>query len=270
MSSVTKITKGSRRKPKMMKIAAQDIHVDPTVQRKLIPARVRAIADHMDIDALGVFTVSDRGAGNYVALDGQHRLVAMERVGIGEWEVDCKVYVGLSVEQEAAIFRRLNNTRRITAWDDFSKGLIEGDSECVAINNICEQHGLKVTSSGRDGTITCISKLRQTYASKNGRPDGELLSDVLEDSIAAWGHTYPGVEKSILGGLAIVHRTYGKGFDRAALINKLAKFTGGPSGLLGKARSQQEFSSGSLERLVAEIIVTLYNKSRRAGKLEAL
>lgn len=270
MSAVTRITKGSRRKPKIMSIPAHGIHIDPTVQRSLIPARVKWLADRMDLDALGVFTVSDRGSGNYVVLDGQHRLAAIERVGMGEWEVTCHVYTGLSLDQEAALFRRLNDTRKITPWDDFSKGLVEGDDECIAINTICMQHGLEVEGYGKDGKITCVLKLRQIYASKNGRPDGELLSDVLEDSISAWGHTYPGVEKNILGGLAIVHRTYGKEFDRAALVNKMAKFPGGPSGILGKAKALRDISSSSLERLVAEVMVGLYNKGRRSGKLEAL
>lgn len=270
MAPVTKITKGSRRKPKILNIPAKQIRVDPEVQRQLIPARVSKLTEAMDLDGLGIITVSERGKGDLIALDGQHRIAALEQLGMGEWEVTCHVYSGLSKAQEAALFRRLNDTRKITPYDDFSKGLVEGDEECLAINEIIESHGLRVAGYGSDGTITCVSKLRQLYESKNGRADGAVLADALTDSLAAWGVRYAAVEKNILGGLALVHRTYGSEVDRPALVNKLSKYKGGAAGLLGTARQLKDLRSASMERLVAAVIVEVYNRGRRSGQLEAL
>lgn len=270
MSSVTKITEGSRRKPKVKQIPANQIHVDPEVQRDIIPARVKALADKMDLDGLGVLTVSDRGSNGIIALDGQHRLAALEQLGMAEWEVTCLVYTGLSVAQEAALFRRLNDTRKITPFDDFSKGLVEGDETCLAINEIVEAHGLRVKGYGGDGNVTCVSKLRQVYGINGVAPVGEILDRTLEDSTEAWGVRYSAVEKNIIGGLAIVHTTYAEEIDRPTLVKKLAKYKGGASGLIGTARQLKELRSASVERVVAAVIVEVYNRGRRSGQLDAL
>jgi len=271
MDSVTKITQGSRRKAKTTTIAACDIRVDPEVQRGIIPARVKALAEKLDLDALGVFTISDRGGRDYVAIDGQHRLAALERVGMGEWEVTCHVYSGLDMSQEAALFRRLNDTRKITPFDDFDKGLKEGDETCVAINEIVEGYGLTVKAGGgSDGSISCVNKMRQIYSINGVAPVGEVLSRTIEDALGAWGVTYAAVDKSVLGGLALVHKTYLDEIDRPALVKKLAKYKGGASGLLGTARLLKDLRSAPLERIVAQVIVETYNRGRRSGQLDAI
>lgn len=270
MAPVTQITKGSRRKPRIELVRADRLRVDEKVQRQLIPTRVKALAAKLDLDALGVFTVSERSKDNLVVLDGQHRLAAVLHHDMGEWEVTCHIYRGLSEAQEAAMFRRLNDTRKITPFDDYSKGLVEGDGECLAINEIVEGHGLVVRHAGRDGAITCIKKLRDLYVSDNGVPDGSVLDATLEVAIEAWGSRYTAVEKNILGGLAIVLRTYGDELERSKLIEKLAKYKGGPSGLLGKARLLKEVRSASIERLVASLVVQTYNAGRSANRLPEL
>lgn len=270
MAPVTRITKGSRRKPQIEPVRADEIRIDEKVQRTEIKARTKAIAANLDLDGLGIVTLSERANGEKVCLDGQHRVLALLFHDMGEWEVTCHVYKGLTVAQEAALFRRLNDTRKITPFDDFSKGLVEGDEDCIAINEIVNRHGLAVRHAGRDGAITCVSKLRQLYVSNNGVPNGATLNDTLAVSIEAWGLRYPAVEKNILGGISIVLRTYGDEVDRPVLINKLSKLSGGPSGLLGKARMLKEVRDASVERLVASIVVQTYNRSRSAGKLGEL
>ena len=235
----------------------------------MIPARLKKLTDQLDLDALGVITVSDRGNGEYVAIDGQHRIAALLANDMGEWQISCNIYKGLSLAQEAALFRRLNDTRKITAWDDYQKALVEEDPEALAIDHIVRQHGLKVATNSSDGNITCVTKLRQLYQSKDGLPAGENLSEALGIAMEAWGPKSTAVEKSILGGIAFVLRAYPE-IDRQALAVTLGKFAGGPANLLGKARLMKEIRSGSVERLVASVIVGAYNKSRRRGKLADL
>jgi len=269
-AAVTAITKGSRRKPRIVEVPAEKLKIDQQVQRRLIPARVKALADKLDLDGLGILTVSERANGDLVVLDGQHRVAALLQHDMGEWEVTCHVYRGLTLAQEAAFFRRHNNQRPITPYDDFSKGLVEGDEVCCEVNAIVEGHGLHVAGAGRDGAITCVKKLLQLYAGSNGTPDGALLDATLDLAVATWGLRYAAFEKNVLGGVAIVLGTYGDEVDRAKLIEKLAKFPGGASGLLGKARMLKEIRSTSVERLVAAVIVEVYNRSRRGGKLASL
>lgn len=269
MTPATRIVENAESVPTVEHIRADQIKIDERVQRALIPARAKKLTDELDLDALGVVTVSLRDSGIYVAIDGQHRIAALLANEMGEWEVICNVYRKLSTAQEAALFRRLNDTRKITAYDDYTKGLVEGDPEIVAINGIVQQHGLKVGTYGGDGWITAVTKLRKLYQAKDGLPAGENLNEALDVAIKAWGPVYSAMEQSVLGGLALVLRKYPEA-DRASLIEGLAKFGGGPAGILGKGRLLREIKSSSVERLCAEVIVETYNKRRRTGKLDPL
>lgn len=266
MSSLSKITGKSKRKTQMKTIAVKDLHIDPTVQREIVPTRVNDLATEMDLDGLGVVVVSDRGNKRYFVLDGQHRIAALMQLGFGDWEVNCLVYSGLKIEQEAAIFRRLNNTRKITPFDDFTKGLVEKDPECLHINQIVTRHGFSVSKGGGDGSLTCVSRARKVYK----RDGGKTLDQTLATVSAAWGDAYPGVEKDILGGLALLHEKYGGQLDRGSLVKKLSKFQGGPSGLLGTAKAARAVKAGSIEKLVFDVVLTEYNKGKRSGRLTNL
>lgn len=265
-AGVAKITKGSRKRPYIKQIPAQDIKVDPRVQRQLIPARVKSLAGKLDLDALGVLLISKRPKGDYFVLDGQHRIAALMAEDLGEWEVQCQVYEGLNLQQEAEFFRTHNNTRAITPFDDYDKGLIAEDAEVLAIDRILKKHGFKMAGSTRDGAISAVVAVRMIY-----RVDqGETLDLTLSTIVAAWGARASSVEKPILTGMAKVLRIYGDELDRGVLVSKIAKNTGGASGVLGKARALRDLYPDSLEALVAKVIVGIYNTGRRAGRLADL
>jgi hypothetical protein len=265
----TRIVDTAQSIPAVETVPVADINVDETVQRGLIPARLKKLAEELDLDALGVVTVSQRDNGEYVVIDGQHRLAALKEHEMGEWDLTCNVYRHLTLAQEAALFRRLNDTRKITSYDDYSKGLVEGDPEIVAINGIVQRHGLKVRNYGHDGTVTCVTKIRQLYQSKDGLPAGQNLDEALEVSLGAWGQKAAAVEKSLLGGIALVLRKH-PDIDKRSLTEGLAKFGGGAAGVLGKARLFKEVKAASIEKLCGEVIVENYNKRRRQGKLDSV
>lgn len=223
-----------------------------------------------DLDAIGILTVSLKPDGTLLVLDGQHRLKALLELGLPEWPVKCHVYKGLTDAQDSALFRRLNDTRRPTAYDDFRHGVREGDPECVGITEIVESVGLHIEDQHRDGAIACVTALRNVYRSSNGRPNDSALRDALETAIAAWGRRADAVEGHIIHGLGLVFREHGDEIDRAVLIKKLAKFPGGPAGLLGRARSLREIRTGTIARLVAAIAVESYNRGKRSGKVASL
>lgn len=261
---VSKITQGSRKRPTIKDVRTDLIKVDARVQRALIPARVKKLADNLDLDAIGIITVSERERDDYYVLDGQHRLEALKRVELGEWEVTCHVYRGLSLAQEAAFFRRHNDTRAITPYDDYSKGLVEGDPECLAIEEILSKNGFKMHGSARDGVISAVVKVREIF-----RVDaGDLLDDTLRVLVAAWGARAASVEKPILGGMAKVLHTFEGEVETAKLIQKLQKSQGGASSVLGKARSMKDLYAASVETLVAKVIVATYNTGKRGGRLD--
>lgn len=258
------------KKSRIIQLCADELKFDEDYQRKVIHARVRRLADKLDLDSLGVVTVSERKDGFYV-VDGQHRILALRHHDFGEWKVKCQVYSDLKREEEAALFRTLNDTRRITPWDDFKAGIIEGDPESLEIRRICKVAGLRVSSGNQDGVISCVASMRQIYRNDDGRPGPEVLKEALEVAVAAWGVQSSSVEGKIIEGLSIVLSTYGpEEMDRPALIKKLSKIGGQGAGLLGLARSMREHRQAGVARCVASVVVDLYNKGRRSGALPAL
>lgn len=263
-ADVSKITQGSRKRPTIKEIPVDQLKVDPRVQRALMPSWVKELTETLDLDALSVLTVSERSPGDFFVLDGQHRLEALKYHDMGEWEVTCHVYRGLSLAQEAAMFRRNNKQKQIKPYDDYTKGLVEGDPICVGIERILARNGLVMKPSSSDGAISCVVKIKQLYE----LDEGKLLDDALGTCIAAWGARATAVEKPMVGGMAIVLKTFGQEIDRANLAKKLTRSAGGASGVLGKARALKDLSSDPVDKLVARVMVAIYNQGRRGGRLD--
>lgn len=252
---------------KMMSLAANRFSVDHSYQRDVLPSRVKHIAEDLDLDALGVFAISLRPGDVYVLLDGQHRWQAMMHHGVGEWEVLCRVYSGLTVDEEAALYRQLNDTRRISAWDDFKAGVVSEDEECLDILRIAKRAGWVVGNQAKDGMVACIAMLRTLYRREGG---AKALGRALEDARQAWGENHVGAERYILAGLHKIHSTYNGDLDRPAFIAKIAKAKGGPAGILGTAKAMQAMSAKHVGALCAAVMVEHYNRGRRDGKLAEL
>lgn len=241
---------------------------DERVQRSLRPVRVRALAANLDLDGIGVITVSRRADGRLVILDGQHRIQALIDAGMGEWPVTCRVYHGLDVAREAALFRVLNNTSKTTAIEDLIKGITAGDPESVAISHIAARNNLWIALQSGEGLISCAAAMRKIYRSSAGTGPA-ALGFALHIATSAWGTHSDAVEGHIVSGLGTVYLRYGEEVDRAALIRKLAKYRGGAPGLLGQAKSLRAMRPATVGRCVAMIVVDIYNNGRR-DRLPAL
>ena len=254
-------------KSRFRKIVANKLTIDRSYQREPITAQYRRIARNLDFDALGVLHVSKRNDGSLMVVDGWHRVLALREQQVDEWEVSCQVYSGLTIKEEAQLYRLLNTTRKPSPWDDFKAGLRSGDSECAAINRIAGRNGWRVSNFVGPGRVACVAALRNIFR----KDDGALALDkALCDAKAAWGGNPTGVERYVLTGLSVVHTIYDGCLDRPAFIKKLAKVKGGPAGILVTARQLKEIRPESIARLCAWVIVQNYNKGRRSGQLPPL
>ncbi len=242
-------------------VRADQLIVDSRVQGELHPARVRDIQTNLHLGSIGVLEVSRRKDGALHVMDGQHRLMALRAVGLGDMQVQVNIHDGLSEEEEAARYRRHNNTHRVAPWDDFRVALVEQDPDVVAINSIVEAAGFQMSKRVGDGHIVAVGALRHVFKHANG--DGpQVLEGTLMVVDAAWGKRAEAVDGKIIQGLAAIIGTYNGEIDRMALAKKLAKYPGGPSGLLGKARVLKEIRRTSVIKAVAEIALDVYNSGR--------
>lgn len=244
--------------------------IDSRVQRSLIDARVKKMAAALNTDGIGVIHVSRRADGSLIVLDGQHRIAALIRNDMSDFEVDCRMYHGLSLAEEADLFRVLNDSAKLSAMDDFKKGVLAGDPECVAIDEIVTSKGLRIEKTPQADCVRAIDKLRRIYRGAGaGAPQPHVLSTTLDVAIAAWGVTTATTEGYVLYGLGVVlERYYGEEqLDAGVLVRKLAKLPAGPLGLLNDARQMSKLRQGGVGKWAATLVVEVYNSGRRTGAL---
>jgi hypothetical protein len=246
----------------------------PDLQRSHDEGHSRRIAASFDPDALGkplVVAFPRRGGHEHlVAIDGQHRLRAVQlALGAGQL-VECEVVRGVSVAHAAKLFTLRNTFKRPSALDVFLKSVIAGEEESKAINAIVESFGLKVHSGNVDNYVNCVAALQRIYRGDGSRTNGKhdvALKRTLGTALKAWGRTATSFQGNILHGLGLLILKHGDVIEYDVLEHKLAAFPKGPIGLLGKAKGSKETMGGSLPNNVAATVVREYNKSRRKNVL---
>jgi hypothetical protein len=227
------------------------------------------LAKGFNPDGIGIPIVSHRDNGTYIWLDGQNRGELMRRAGWGDQKIQCRVFYGLTLAQEAQLFLVHNDNRRVTALSKFLARVTAEDTTAVTIVQVASRVGWKVGEAGADGVISAVAALEKVFRmdQKEEHPGGDILELTLRVVTEAWGYKSDAVDGRILYGIGALLNRFGDSVNRAALIKKLAEFPAGPSGVLGKARGMQSFQGGTVVHCVAEVIVNAYNARRRTNVL---
>lgn len=230
-------------------------------QRPIDHPRVVRLARNFDLDALGTIEVSRRKDGSFWIIDGQHRVSALIELGFGDDRVPCLIHSGLTIEEEAKIYRLRNTAVRPNSYAMFRAELAEQGPEAVDIDRIVRRCGLNIQMGGGRGNVMAVSALRKCY-----RHAGALtLERTLRIILAAWGADSTNFQADLLVGLAIVQKRYGDDLDRERLVKVLADTTS--QAIVAKGRAMK-LNQGSLGlTTIPELVVALYNKNLRKAKL---
>lgn len=263
--------KPTKQASKFGMVLVSELNVDPSAQRKLSRQWVNEHVDTFDVDQLGYIVVNQRDDDKLYVVDGQHRVELMRAVGWGDQKIHAELFFGLSLPEEAELFNARNDRRAVRRFDSFRISVTAGDARACDITRIVHQQGLMVTDSQQDGGITAVDKLEKIYDGAgiaSQREGAAALSRTLSVIKSAWGESPAGFNGALLHGIGMVQIRYNGAIDQKALANKLAPVKGGAPGLLGNARALREMSGRPVNHCVASIVVDLYNKGRRAGKLD--
>lgn len=227
--------------------------------------RVNGIAANMDLERIGAPTVNKRG-GLFYVLDGMHRTEGYKS-WIGEgWEdqqLQCWTYDGLSEEEEAETFLKLNDTLTVTAFDKFRIGLNANRPDEVAIAAIVAKCGLTISQSRAEGTIGAVSALRRVYH-REGHTVLERSLGIIRDAYGT-----PGLESAVIDGMGLLCGRYNGELDTSAAVSRLASVTGGLAGLMNRAYMAKNQTGAPLNACVASAAVDLINRGRGGKKLPA-
>lgn len=251
--------------PRTARFKVKDLRLHHEANREQRPTRVRELVRDMNLRGLGVFAVW-RSGRDFFIIDGQHRKLALEELGLGDYQVNCVIFDDLTFAEACETFLIWNSSLSVRPYDKWDKGWKAGLADCVGLKEIVEEVGLRMSQGTKDGGFSAVDAGRSVWK----KDEGESLRRSLTWATEAWGHNASAVEGALIRGFGEFASRFNGEVEDAAFITKLSKYRGGPSSLLGAARGQADIKGGSVAKNIASILVDVYNKGRRGNKLPPL
>lgn len=239
------------------------IKVNPLAQRELNQGRVDKLVAEFDPEQLGAPTVNFRDE-HYFMIDGQHRTAALKEWLGTDWEsqhMQCWTYEGLTEEEEADVFLKLNDTLAVNAFAKFRVGLQAGRPDETDVDRIVRANGLRVSQDKGNGAISAVGTLVKVYRRAGGPSLGRTLR-VIRD---AYGDA--GLESIVVDGLGLLCHRYNGELDDDRLVQRLSNAHAGVNGLLNKAEVLRQSTGNPKAHCVAAAAVDIYNAQRGGKKL---
>jgi hypothetical protein len=249
----------------LQNVQLSKLRISPAAQRELNESRVAHLTADFDPEMLGYPVVSNRN-GHYFVIDGQHRIEAVKRwLGDG-WEkqnVSCRVYIGMTERDEAAMFLELNDVLSVTAFDKFKVAVTGEKSDESAVKRVVESIGLRIAREKQDSSVACVSTLLKVYR----RTDAKTLARALTITNRSFGA--PGMTNQVIDGIARVCERYNGELNDADAIERLAQLRGGVGALITKAGLLRQQTAQSVPQCVGAAVVDVINRGRGGKKLPA-
>lgn len=236
----------------------QEINVRPIDE-----ARAKRYAADFDIDALGVIEISRRVDKKNIILDGQHRVEALRIMGWNGEKIPCKVFTGLTRQQEAQKFILLNTQVPVRVLDKFLARITAKDKVACAVQEIVKANGYIIDRVSRDGVIVAVKAVEDIYTGKNQKIRGanpQALHGTLHAVTEAWGRTVHAVNHHVLKGIGSFFLRYGDNINLNRLIETLKRMSGGPQGLINRGRGKRELHGGDLANGIGHHLTDEYNR----------
>ena len=157
--------------------------------------------------------------GKYWIIDHQHQIQAKYELNGCDpnMMVMCEVYTGLTYEQEADLYYRLNTSSRPLSFADKIKGRIEAkDAEALKFRDVIESCGYIIGG----GASTSLNALRAAWVIFK-KDDGEKLTRILRITKASWPENPDGVQDQMIKGVSLFLENHGAEYDNARLVKVL-------------------------------------------------
>jgi hypothetical protein len=248
------------REARLRWVPIPQMRVNPLAQRRLNSQRVEHLVANFDPEQIGTPTVNTRD-GWYYIIDGQHRVAALNAVGWGDQSVQCWTYDGLTEQEEAERFLKINDTLPVSALDKFHRSVLAGwDPECD-VDRIVRALGLCVTKEKVQGGIAAVAALLRVYE----RSDAKTLSRALRIIRDAYGDA--GLGGPVIEGIGMLCQRYNGQVDEKVLVERLSGAHGGVGGLMNKAEITRKQTGRPRPECVASTVVEIVNRGRGGRKL---
>lgn len=236
------------------------IKIDPLYQRELDGARVKRIVDSWNDDLVNMPKVSYRPGSGFYCFDGQHTLAAWQKVK-GDTPIKCRVYRGLSWNEEMELFVQQNGISKAVDTSVRLKAMYNGKDESVVdMVNGASDIGVSVVFEHRcNSRMRCraVAALYNSYKTL-GPVNYRIMLKTLVD---AWNGDSLSLSASFINGMTVFFKRHPKEFSPSCLAKSLGKFA--PNYYVREAREMTGMSGMRYYRT----FVKVYNKGRKTSRI---
>lgn len=236
------------------------MRVNPVAQREFNQSWAESIFSEFSLDKMQTPHVCRRGA-EFDIIDGQHTIWALKKF-LGKWEdqrVECRVYDGLTDEDEADMFLALNNRKSVGTYQRFLAEITAGKPAATEIVGILNSVGCVLSTNKVPGAIRAVGSLKNVLA----RDGADALRNALFIAKESWGDY--GLEAYVIRGFGSLCHRYNGTLDAPRAIESLRKISGGVKGLMQAAEQLRIKTGNQKADCIAAAAVTVINRDR-SGK----
>lgn len=147
LKTFTPISTDPGKKPKLLWVGVEELHVNTDYQRNISSNRgqtiIKGIVEHFKWHHFQPIMITNRELGGYWIIDGQHRTAAAQQRGIDK--VPAVLMEDLSAEDQARAFAGINGKRvNVTPMAMHYALIAARDPERVALQKCCEEAGVVI------------------------------------------------------------------------------------------------------------------------------
>ena len=237
--------------------------------RPIKRAHVNRIKRNFHEDMVQPAIVSFRD-GVYYIVDHQHQSQAIYELNNCDpnTPIRCDVRTGLTYEQEADLYYRLNTGSIALGTMDIIVGLIESkDPVAVDFRDTVESYGY-VVGGNTNKALKAVSVAFSMFKKNGGK---EALSEILLLTHACWPDNPSGVDSRILRGMELFLKQHGDEYQGEHFIKVMSAVA--PSAIIKKSVTfykQMDSKAFTQTYCAYTVLVTAYNTGLRGNKLVAI
>lgn len=203
--------------------------------------------------------------GKYFIVDGQHRSQAKYELNGNDpnTQILCDVRTGLTYEQEADLYYRLNTGSKVLSFAETLTGLIESkDADALRFRSIVESCGYVVGGNSTNS----LTALQTTWKIFNKNGGEEKLATILNLTHASWPESKNGTHSMMIDGLSMFLDKHSGDYHTDHFVKNFAAID--PDILVRDATTfYKSMDSKSFTRpyCMYTVIVKRYNNNLRAS-----
>ena len=153
--------------PTPIQLAPRDIWIDGRYQRNLSARSIRLIAKIVsgwDWTKYKPPVVTLDSSGRYMAVDGQHTLIAAS-MHPDISTVPCSlVEIGATSDQAKAFIGHNRDRIAVPPLDLWHANIQAGDENCIAVSQIFVEHGIEVVRSGASNALLAVNQTMAAHS----------------------------------------------------------------------------------------------------------